>query len=87
VAPLFRRYGEVLRKLCSITTLLLHWSRSPETCGARGAGLSSVAAPFRSGHRDRTVECSRRWSFVVLKPEGLVLQTSHRAWPPEGRCI
>ena len=24
---------------------------------------------------------------VVLKPEGLLLQTSHRAWPPEGRCI
>ena len=24
---------------------------------------------------------------VVLKPEGLALQTSHRAWPPEGRCI
>jgi hypothetical protein len=24
---------------------------------------------------------------VVLKPEGLVLQTSHRAWPPEGQCI
>ena len=23
---------------------------------------------------------------VVLKPEGLVLQTSHRAWPPEGQC-
>ena len=24
---------------------------------------------------------------VVLKPEGLALQTSHRAWPPEGQCI
>jgi hypothetical protein len=24
---------------------------------------------------------------VVLKPEGPVPQTSHRAWPPEGLCI
>jgi len=51
-----------------------------------GTGLK-IAHRFARGVAGRSIIPDFWQVGVALKPEGLLLQTSHRAWPPEGRCI